>query len=232
MWTRKWPDLPGLNITVWQLELWDQRLRLGPDPAPAPCGADQAAQLPPGFSPLVGTLGTLGTARASFTGRLRTERGGHRDREHRPHEEPRQRPARPAPAHAPERQRHLHKSCGSKGRGGSGSQSSRSVSSPSSSSSSSESSSSSSSSSSLASSLAMGFCRVAKGSEPSTPSIEGNTWLCTGNEAWTTFNRDVSTACLGLAGTHTQNTRLWRDTLLTSSLQGPAEMTFISIYGL
>ena len=48
----------------------------------------------------------------------------------------------------PEKQPHLHKSCGSKGRGGSGSQSSRSVSSPSSSSSSSESSSSSSSSSS------------------------------------------------------------------------------------
>lgn len=31
LWKRKWPDLPGLDhITVWRLELWDQRLRLGP----------------------------------------------------------------------------------------------------------------------------------------------------------------------------------------------------------
>lgn len=74
MWNRKWPDLPGLDhITVWQLELWDQRLRLGPDPTPAPWGTEQAAQLPLGFSSLISTIRTLGTARASFTGCLRME---------------------------------------------------------------------------------------------------------------------------------------------------------------
>ena len=170
-------------------------------PSPGPCDPSRL----PGFlwQPLVGAIGALAAASTSLPGCPRMTGRGTFGEASRVCTGSPSRGAHPAP----EKQLHLHKSCGSKGRGGSGSQSSRSVSSPSSSSSSSESSSSSSSSSSLASSLAMGFCRVARGSEPSTLSIEGNTWLCTGSEAWTRFNHDVSTAHMGSEGTRTHITR-------------------------
>ena len=178
----------------WEAEAWSW-------PSPRPCDTSRL----PSFlqQPLMDAIRALAAARTSLPGCPRmTGKGAFR-------ETSRVCPGSPSRgAHPePEKQPHLHKSCGSKGRGGSGSQSSRSVSSPSSSSSSSESSSSSSSSSSLASSLAMGFCRVSRGSEPSTLSIEGNTWLCTGSEAWTRFNHNVSTAHVGSEGTRTHRTR-------------------------